>query len=257
MSAATLLARLYPPAVRERWGVDISREVTAAGIRSWPDTLAGAVRLWLQPSAWGDNRSGQTRQVLTVMLFAVVAATVLALRTVTPSTALTADIGHPATSLWLVPLLAGVALGAPLPRPRPASLRRLTVVAARTLAAPAVAVGLLLTAAWSGIAEHVTGPVDLALVGYYWATLAFLAVRCCTLVARVSAATVLPSTRRLSVALPLFGLGLAMAAGQSLLAGGRTGLHPGGLAVTAVLAVLAATTVIAGHDLRRGQRTAD
>jgi hypothetical protein len=254
MSAATLLARLYPPAVRERWGVDISREVSAAGIRSWPDTLAGAARLWLHPSDWGENRSGQTRRVLTVMLFAVVAATVLALRAVTPSAALTADVAHPATSLWLAPLLAGVALGAPLPRLRPASLRQLSVLAALTLVAPTVAVGILLTVAWSGVAEHVTGPADLALIGYYWATLAFLAVRCCTLVARISTATVLPSSRRLSVALLLFGFGLAMAAGQSVLADVRTGLHPSALAVTALLAVLAATTVIAGHDLRRGER---
>lgn len=255
MSAATLLARLYPPAVRERWGADISREVSASGIRSWPDTLAGAVRLWLHPSDWGETRTGQTRRVLTVTLFAIVAATVLTLRTVAPSAGLTADVAHPATSLWLAPLLIGIALGAPLPRLRPAPLRHLTVVAVRTLAAPAVAVAVLLTAAWSGLAGQVTGPADVALVAYYWGTLAFLALRCCTLVARMSAATVLPSTRRLSVALLFFGIGLAMAAGQSLLAGSRTGMHPGTLAVATVLGALAAATLITGHDLRRGART--
>ncbi|BCJ39109.1 hypothetical protein Athai_66120 [Actinocatenispora thailandica] len=251
MSAATLLTRLYPPAVQERWGADISHEVSTAGIRSWPDTLVGAVRLWLHPSDWGETRAGQTRRVLTVTLFAVVAATVLTLRTAAPSTAWTADPSRPATSLWLVPLLIGIALGSPLPRFRPASLRYLAAVAVRTLAAPAVAVAALLALAWSGVAGHVTGPAAGVLVGYYWGTLAFVALRCCTLVARISGATALPSTRRLSVALLFFGLGLTLAAGQSLLVEARSGVHPSTIAVAVVLAVLAAGTLTAGHDLRR------
>jgi hypothetical protein len=101
MSAATLLTGLYPPAVRERWGADISREVSASGIRSWPDTLTGAARLWLHPSDWPETFAGQTRRVLTVTLFAIIAATGLLLRTVAPSAALTADMRHPVTSLWL------------------------------------------------------------------------------------------------------------------------------------------------------------
>jgi hypothetical protein len=85
MSAATLLSGLYPPAVREQWGADISREVSASGIRSWPDTIAGAARLWLHPGDWPETFTGQTRRVLTVMLFAITAATALLLRTVAPS----------------------------------------------------------------------------------------------------------------------------------------------------------------------------
>ncbi len=250
MSAATLLTGLYPPAVRERWGADISREVSASGIRSWPDTLAGAARLWLHPSDWPETFAGQTRRVLTVALFVIIAATGLLLRTVAPSAALTADIRHPVTSLWLAPLLLGVILAAPLPPLRGEALRRLATVAARTLAAPAAAVLAMVLMAWGGI-KHPTGFADAALFVYYWLTLGFVALRLCTLVARSAHATALPTTRRLSVALLLMGTGLAVAASQGLVVVVRTGPHPDPLAETLTLGLLAATAISAGQDLRR------
>jgi hypothetical protein len=251
MSAATLLTGLYPPAVRERWGADISREVSASGIRSWPDTLAGAARLWLHPSDWPETFAGQTRRVLTVTLFAIIAATGLLLRTVAPSAALTADIRHPVTSLWLAPLLLGIILAAPLPPLRGEALRRLATVAARTLAAPAAAVLALVLMAWGGMIKHPTGFADAALILYYWLTLGFVALRLCTLVARSARITALPSTRRLSAALLHMGTGLAVAASQSLVALVRAGLHPDSLAETLTLGLLAATAISAGQDLRR------
>lgn len=251
MRAAAFLTGLYPPAVRERWGADISREVSASGIRSWPDTLAGAALLWLHPGDWPETFTGQTRRVLTVALFTIIAATGLLLRTVEPSTTLTADIRHPATSLWLVPLLLGIILAAPLPPPRGQALRRLAVVAARTLAAPAAAALAMVLMAWSGVAEHATGFADTSLVIYYWLTLGFIALRLCTLVARIAQTAVLPTTRRLSTALLHIGTGLALAASQNLLAIVRTTPHPGSLAETLALGLLAAVAISGGHDLRR------
>ncbi len=64
MRPSALMAALYPPAVRERWGAEISRQVSESGIRSWPDALLGAVRLWLHPGDWPETSDGQTRQVL-------------------------------------------------------------------------------------------------------------------------------------------------------------------------------------------------
>ncbi|MGW2649712.1 hypothetical protein ACWC2T_33560 [Streptomyces sp. NPDC001393] len=55
MNAAVLLTRLYPPAVRERWGEDISHEVSAAGIRSWPDTDKTRVLYLFSSSAAPNN----------------------------------------------------------------------------------------------------------------------------------------------------------------------------------------------------------
>ncbi|MGW2745109.1 hypothetical protein [Streptomyces sp. NPDC001450] len=251
MSAATLLTRLYPPAVRERWGEDISHEVSASGIRSWPDTLAGAARLWLHPSDWPETSTGQTRRVLTVALFALTAATGLLLRSAEPSTTLTADIHHPVTSLWPAPLLLGIGLAAPLPPLSGAALRGLTTAAVRTLAAPAAAVVALCLMAWGGMAEHLTGFADAAAVTYYWLTLGFVSLRLCILVARIARTAVLPTTRRLSMAFLHIGTGLTLAASQNLLAVVRTAPQPGSLTQTLALGLLAATTISAGHDLRR------
>ncbi|NUQ97384.1 MAG: hypothetical protein HOY79_12825 [Streptomyces sp.] len=252
MNAATLLTRLYPPAVREHWGEDIRHEVSASGILSWPDTLAGAARLWLHPGDWPETFTGQTRRVVTVALFALTAATGLLLRSAEPSSTVTADIHHPATSLWLLPLLLGIALAAPLPRPSGAALRSMTAAAVRTLAAPAAAVVALCLMAWSGTAQHLTGFADAAVVLFYWLTLGFVALRLCVFVARTARTAALPTTRRLSTALLHIGTALALAASQSLLAVIRTAPHPGSLTETLALGLLAATALSAGHDLRAG-----
>ncbi|MFD8395375.1 hypothetical protein ACFV2N_40820 [Streptomyces sp. NPDC059680] len=251
MNGATLLTRLYPPAVRERWGEDIRHEVSAGGVRSWPDTLAGAARLWLHPGDWPETFTGQTRRVLTVALFTLTAATGLLLRSAEPSTTLTADIHHPATSLWLAPLLLGVGLAAPLPPLSGAALRSLTAAAFRTLAAPTAAVVALCLVAWSGLAEHLTGFAGTAVVTYYWLTLGFVAFRLCVLVARIARTAALPTTRRLSTALLHIGTGLTLAAGQNLLAVVRTAPHPGSLAESTALGLLAATAISTGRDLRQ------
>lgn len=250
MNAATLLTRLYPPAVRERWGADISDQVAASGVRSWPDTLAGAARLWLHPGDWPETSAGQTRRVLTVALFALVAATGLLLRTVEPSTTLTADIRHPATSLWLAPLLLGVGLAAPVPALCGDALGRTAVQAARTLGAPAAALLAMCLLAWSGVASHLTGFADAAALGYYWLTLGFVAVRLCTLVARVTRTATPPSAGRISAACLLIGTGLTLAAVQYLLAVLRTAPQPAKLTQTLALALLATAALSAGRDLR-------
>jgi hypothetical protein len=250
MRAAALITRLYPPAVRERWGAEISREIAESGVRSWPDALAGAARLWLHPSDWPETLAGQTRRVLAVALFAVTAVTALLLRATTPSATLTADVGHPATSLWLAPIVLGVVLAAPLPPLRWEVLRHLITVAVRTLTAPALAFAAMVATAWSGLLEHAAGLTNAALIVYYWATLGFAALRLCTLIARAAAMpTTMPTTRRLCAALLLIGTGLGLASAQSLLAVGRA---PGSLAATLTLGLLAAATICAGRDLRGG-----
>lgn len=253
MRASALMTGLYPPGVRERWGAEISHEVSESGIRSWPDTLAGAVWLWLHPSDWPETLAGQTRRVLAVALFAISAVTALLLRATEPSVTLTADVRHPATSLWLAPILFGIGLAAPSPPLRWDALRRLTTVAIRTLAAPAVAVPAMFLTARSGVIAHPTGFAHAALIVYYWATLGFTALRLCTLIARVARTATMPTTRRLRAALLLFGTGLALAAGQSLLAIVRTAPHAGSFTVTLALGLLAAATISAGHDLRGGR----
>ena len=191
MNAATLITGLYPPAVRDRWGADISDELAATGPRSWPDAVTGAVRLWLHPSTWPETFTGQTRHVAAVALFVVTAATMLILRAVEPTPAVTADAHHIATSLWLAPTLLGMALAAPLPPLHWATLRRMTVITIRTLTGPAAALSAMVLTARTGVVRQTSGLTDAALVAYYWGTLAFAAAGMCMLVARTAKAAVL------------------------------------------------------------------
>jgi hypothetical protein len=250
MRAATLLTRLYPPAVRDRWGAEISHEVSASGIRTLPDTLVGAARLWLHPGDWPETVPGQTRRVLAIVLFTVTAATAILLRAAQPSPTLTADVRHPTTSAWLAPILLGIALGAPLPRLRRDAVGGLTTTAIRTLTAPAAAVLAMFLLAHSGLVEHPSGPAHIVLVVYYWATLGFTALCLCRLIARIAMTARLPGSRRLRTALLLIGAGLALAASQTMYAITRSAPHAGSLALTLTLGLLAAATIHAGKDMR-------
>jgi hypothetical protein len=232
---------LYPPAVRERWGTEIDDALRDAGLRAWPDTLAGAARLWLHPTDWPEPRTGQTRRTVAVALFAVLALSTLLLRAISPSSTVTADTNHPATSVWLVPVLLGAALAAPLPPLHWAALRRLALETIRTLTTPALAVLAMLLIARTGTLQHPPAPVAAALFAYYWATLAFTAYRLCTLIARAARTAALPSTRRLTAALALTGTGLAAAAAQTAT-----------ITATPALAALALTTLLTAHDLAKG-----
>ncbi len=251
MRPSALMAALYPPAVRERWGTEISRQVSESGIRSWPDAMLGAVRLWLHPGDWPETPDGQTRRVLTVALFAVTAATALLVRAAGQPVVLTASLRHPATSLWLAPILLGAGLAAPAPPLRWRALRRLATVAARTLAGPAIAVAAVIVTAHAGVLHHPAGHARIGLIAGYWAVLSFTALRLCTLIARYSRTARPPTTRRLRAATTLIGAGLSLAAGQSLIALIRSAPGTGTLTLALALSLLAAATITAAHDLRQ------
>ncbi|MFI5911706.1 hypothetical protein [Dactylosporangium sp. NPDC051541] len=235
MSAATLIVALYPPAVRERWGADIGLEVAERGVRSWADAIGGAVRLWLHPSDWPETAAGQTRRVLAAALFAVTAAVALLLRA-----------SGPPAGWWLAPILAGALLAAPLPPPRRPVLTRIAAAAVRTLTVPAAAGATMFLLANSGLVEHPQGPLRMLLVGYYWATLAYVALGVCAFTARLLRLGTAPTRRRLRGALLLVGAGTALAAGQSLFGGA--------LIAAAALVLLAAVALQAGQDLRSTAR---
>jgi hypothetical protein len=254
MNAATLLVGLYPPAVRHRWGTDLRAEVADTGIRCWPDTLAGAARLWLHPADWPSAAGDANRRVITVMLFAIISATALLLRTVRPSGTLTADLQHPASSLWLVPLLLGALLATPLPLRSRDALRRLAFAVVRTMAGPAIMTIGMLAMAWSGMAQDLDGPADIAVTAYYWTTLGVLALRGCVMVGRAASVVILPSTRRQATALLLIGAGLALAACQSMLSLITAGPKPMMFVQPLTLGLLAATALSAGHDLYAARR---
>jgi hypothetical protein len=251
MRPSALMAGLYPPAVRERWGAEISRQVSESGIRSWPDTLLGAARLWLHPSDWPETSDGQTRQVLAVALFAVTAVTALLARAAHQPVVLTASLGHPVTSLWLAPILLGAGLAVPAPPLRWRALRELATAAARTLVGPAIAVAVMIVTARADVLHHPVGHARIGLIAGYWTVLSFTALRLCTLIARYARTAHLPTTRRLRAAAMLIGTGLSLAAGQSLIPLTRTAPGTGSLTLALALSLLAAATITAAHDLRQ------
>ena len=245
MNVPALLVRLYPPAIRQRWGSEIEHEARLAGPRSWFDTAAGATKAWLHPSDWPETSAGQTRRVLAVALVAVATTAGLLLRAAGP-TPLTANVGHPVTSAWAAPILLGLALATPLPPLRWAAIARLAVVTARTLTAPALAFLALYLIAHSGRAAHATGGPHLLLLLGYWATLGFAGVRLCLVVARVGRTAVLPGAHRLRLALLCTGTGLVFAAAQVLASADGAGA----VLLSAALTALAAPPLVAGLDLR-------
>ena len=249
MNVPAFIVSLYPPGVRQRWGTEMAREVAASGPRSWPDTVIGAVRLWTHPGDWPETASGQTRRVLAAALFAEAAVAALLLRAAGPPHFLVAGPGHPVASAWLLLVLVGAALAAPLPPLRPGALRRLAGVTARTLAAPALALLALYLIARSGLADHPARPVHFLLLGCYWMTLAYAGLRACTLVARIGPIAIMPGAGRLRPALFLIGAGFAIAAGQGLASAVHPTVHAGTLALSCALATLAAATVTAADDL--------
>lgn len=254
MTVATLLVRLYPPAIRQRWGADLEHDVDSAGPTSWLDTALGAARLWLHPSDWPAAASEQTTRVLVTALAVVTAISAMLLRAV-GSVAPTARLDHVMPSVWLAPVLIGLALASPLPLLRRYTLGRLTGTAARALVAPMLALAALVLLAHSGlIDDHPAGVSHLVLVGYYWATLCFAGVRLCLLVARVGRFLVMPSLRRLQLALLFVGAGLALVSVQVLSTSVRLAPHVGTVVASCALATIAAAVFAAGRDLRHALR---
>ncbi|MEV6607034.1 hypothetical protein [Kutzneria sp. NPDC051319] len=248
MSVSTALVRLYPPAIRERWGSAIAEEVGRAGPRSWVNSAIGAGRLWLHPGDWPETAEGETSRVVATALVAVSVVLTLWLRAAGVGS-LSATVDRPASSAWLVPILAGFALATPLPRR--SGLGRLVKIMIRTLAAPALLFGFLCLLANLGVFDHPAGVTHVLLVGCYWATLFFGGIRICVLVARAGRVVVMPSAYRLHIALLLVATGLAFAAAQSLAVALRTSFDLGSVMLICALATSAAALLVTGLDLRR------
>jgi hypothetical protein len=245
-----LLVRLYPPAIRQRWGADITCEMDLIGPRSWFDTVIGATKLWLHPSDWPETTNGQTRRVVATALVAVTTTVAMLLRAASP-TPLTTNVNHLATSAWLAPVLVGLTLSTPLPPLRRDAFGRIAAAVARTLAAPVLALVALFLLAHSDLVDHPVGAIHVLLLGCYWATLCFVGIRLCLLMARIGLIVVIPSTRRLHLALLFIGMGLGLAAAQTLTVTLRAALHVGTVVLCCGLTALATAVLTASLDLRR------
>ncbi|WP_329045805.1 hypothetical protein OG738_29875 [Amycolatopsis sp. NBC_01488] len=249
MNVPAVLAALYPPAIHRRWGTEIAQEARLAGPRSWSDTVVGAVKLWLHPSEWPEPGSGETSRVLVTAFGVVITASGLLVRAFGAGR-LSVNAAQLAAGVWLVPVVAGVVLAAPLLPLKRSAFGRAFAVAARTLVVPAAAVAALLLLARTGLADHLTGLPNVLVVTYYWVTLGFVGFHLCLLVARIGRVAVLPSLERLRLALLCGGTGFALGAVQALVAAGPSGVRADAVVLASGLATLAVALISVGRDLR-------
>ncbi|MGW4524005.1 hypothetical protein [Amycolatopsis sp. NPDC004378] len=241
MNVPGALVRLYPPAIRARWGAEIAHEARLAGPRTWFDTAFGALKSWLHPADWPEPVTGQTSRVVLAAFAAVLASAAMLVRAFGM-----AGLGRGTTLAaggWLVPVMAGAVLASPVPELTWAAARRVAA-AARTLAAPALALAALFLIARCGFVVDAGGATHAVLVVYYWATIIFVSWCLCRFVARLGGITSPPGRRRMGFALVSAGSGLAIAAAQAAFGAGS-------LVMAGGFAALAAVLLGAGRDLCR------
>ncbi|HEX3781476.1 MAG TPA: hypothetical protein VHX38_17590 [Pseudonocardiaceae bacterium] len=246
MSVASGLVRLYPSALRARWGQDLVEEANAAGWKSWPNLLVGIADAWLHPAIWpADSRVRRGGRSAAMAVLITVAGWLLAHLTTSSGARSFADLLNGCAAL----LCLGLLLVAPLPRLNLRAIGRLLVESIRGLALP------VLLAAGAVLFVHlhvgvVTGPLLRATVlGCWWGSWALGIVQGTRIIARLGPDLVLPPRpARLRL-----GIGVLTAttagAGTTVLGFALTQDRPGPLpAVLAVVLLLSA--VASGATLR-------
>lgn len=207
MSMTGALLRLYPGAFRERWGEDLRAEAEGAGWRSWPGLVAGALDMWLHPAIWPVGWPAQRGSRSSAMAMLVTIACWLVAH-------FTTEAGAPGYATALnaaaVPLIIGLMLLAPLPRPY--ALGPLLGRSIRQLAIPVSLAAIAVVAAHS-----VADPPEWARVlvlGAWWGSWALGVVGGCRIVAGLGPDLVVPSGARRTR------LGIAVLTGASIVAAG-------------------------------------
>ncbi|WP_439654436.1 hypothetical protein, partial [Streptacidiphilus neutrinimicus] len=155
MSVPERLVRLYPAAVRERWGEGLVDDARAGGWRAWPDLLRGVADMWLHPVVWPAESRAQRLGRATTLGVAVALFTLLLGHAAGEQGApLASAPGGP----WLVRLCGALVLGgAVLAAPRP-TLSRAAASALLRRAVRLLAVPVLSAAAVVALARVDTGP---------------------------------------------------------------------------------------------------
>lgn len=227
MIAAKSLLRLYPAALRDRWGSSLEADVVAAGWRGVPDVLTGAIGIWLHPVVWPADSPGQRRRRAAVMAF-VIALTGWLLGHVLVETApLPRGVAHSAllTGSDLL-VVAGLILVAPHPRLGAGAFRRLARRCMRRLVVPAaIGAGVV---GWAGFGSgHAAATTRHLVLAIWWAILATGAVQVCRLVADLGEVTAAPPLPRLRLGLAALVVALAGGGLVVLFSVQRPGVHAG------------------------------
>ena len=193
MSMAKGLVRLYPNALRDRWGRGLEAEVQAAGWRAVPNLVMGIASMWLHPVVWPAGSAAQRRGRAAVLACVVGLTGWLVGHAVAEDGALLPNrLAHS----WLmtasdVLVLVGLLLVAPYPRLTPAAIRRIIRQSVQRLVVPA-AFGIAVVV-WVHLHSATTSATVRHLVlAAWWATLVGGSVQACRLVADLSKGPVVP-----------------------------------------------------------------
>ncbi|WP_026416606.1 hypothetical protein [Actinomadura oligospora] len=244
MTAARVLARLYPEAFREQWGPDLEAEIAAAGWRSWPDTLLGIADMWLHPGLWpADSRAERRLRTTTLAISLTALCWFVAHVGVETDDSLARGAGHStALSAGIAVMLAGLVLIAPLPRPSVALVRALVRAAVLRFTLPVALAGAVVAVVRLGGAHHPPLLLRGVALAAWWTALAVGAARASLVAADLGARFVVPPRPgRLRLGVWVLVAGAATEAGALL--GGALGSRadPAALGVSALsLALLPA-----------------
>ncbi|MFC0039184.1 hypothetical protein [Actinomadura rayongensis] len=256
MTPARLLAALYPPPVRERWGPGLEDEIRAAGRRSWPDALLRAADLWLHPAVWPARSPAERRLRASAMAVTVTALCWFVTHVATETDDALGGTGRSAAlTASTLGMAAGLALIVPLPRPAAlaAFARHATVRGAPPAALAALAVAVVHTSGpTAGHTAGVPGWARGAVLACWWTALALGALQCCRLVTVLGAdAVVAPRPARLRLGVLVLLAATAADAGAVLAHVAGAGPDPSAALAGAALALLAPLLLTPLRDLRR------
>jgi hypothetical protein len=212
MTLATSLVRLYPSALRDRWGAGLEAEVRAGGWRTVPNVLAGILTMWLHPVVWPARSAAQRRSRAAVVAFVIAFSGWLVGHVLVDGETL---LPRAVTHSWPLRLsdvlvFAGLLLAAPYPRLNLRAIGRLLRHGVKRLLVPAT-LGTAVVA-WANLAgDHASLAARHGVLAAWWAILVTGSVQACRLVADLGqGAAAPPPVRRLVLGLGLVVAGLAV-----------------------------------------------
>ena len=166
-SGTQILVRLlYPRPYLDRWGDDLCDAARSEGWRSWPNLVASAAAIWLQPAIWPPRHRGQRTARATAMVLAVAGCGWFI------ANLFTEDAGPVFRQVLrgcAAALLVGCALVTPLPHPNLTALAAAVRRSTRYFAVPVVLVSTVVIIVHGSVLPRIPPvPIRLAVVSLWW-----------------------------------------------------------------------------------------
>ncbi|MFE3273511.1 hypothetical protein [Nocardia sp. NPDC059239] len=166
-SCTQILVRLlYPRPYLDRWGEDLCDAARSEGWRSWPNLVASAAAIWLQPAIWPPRHRGQRTARASAMVLAVAGCGWFIANLITED----ADpVLRQVLRGCAAALLVGCGLVTPLPHPNRTGLAAVVRRSMRYFAVPVVLVATVVITVHGGVLPRIPPvPIRLAVVSLWW-----------------------------------------------------------------------------------------